>query len=231
MRYCSDRRSRVSTGAASEMGKAKPRRKSKIEFQQKGESTMKKSLNIGACLVATVLALSFQVKNGFGQPGQLASVTSATTNIVLPPIVLPSAPSIIGSYSVSFYSDPFHVLTATQCIVFSKGTSPIVGLSNSGNWHSTTFAGWQGQWVQEGLHVQWYGFTSGGLASSADGNMFTNDSRGTNTSNLGAGFFSTFVRPGTTSNAGSYLMTRVSSCPSALLLESFEPSADPSGQK
>src|SRR5579864_405482 len=150
MRYCSDRRSPRLDRHSKRDGKAKPRRKSKIEFQQKGESTMKKSLNIGACLVITVLALSFQVKNAFGQPGQLASVTSADTNIVFPPIVLPSAPSIIGSYSVSFYSDPFHVLTATQCIVFSKGASPIVGLSNSGNWVSTTFAGWQGQWVQEG---------------------------------------------------------------------------------
>jgi hypothetical protein len=192
---------------------------------------MTKRLNLGACLVAGLLAISFQAKQVFGQPAQAASVSSAASSIVLPPIILRSAPSIIGSYSVSFYSDPFHVLTATQCIVFSKGASPIVGLSNSGNWHSTTFSGWQGQWVQEGLHVQWYGFTSGGLASSADGNMFTNDSTGTNRSNLGAGFFNTFVRPGTTSNAGTYVMTRVASCPSAILLESLEPNADPSGKK
>jgi hypothetical protein len=210
-------------------------REAQEEVQQsslrKGESTMKKRLNLGACLAAALLAITFQAKQVLAQP-QLAATLSAADTAILPlPILLPSAPSIIGSYSVSFYSDPFHVLTATQCIVFSKGASPIVGLSNSGNWHSTTFAGWQGQWVQEGLHVQWYGFTSGGLASSADGNMFTNDSRGTNTSNLGAGFFNTFVRPGTTSNAGSYVMTRVSSCPSALLIESLDSSADPSGQK
>jgi hypothetical protein len=193
---------------------------------------MKKRLGVAATLLAGFLALSFHASHAFGQPGQLAAAVNLSDSAILPfPILLPSEPSIIGSYQVSFYSEPYHKLTATQCIVFSKGASPIVGESNSGNWFSTTFSGWQGQWLQEGEHVQWYGFTSGGLASSADGNMFTNDSTGTNTSNLGAGFFNTFFRPGTTSNAGAYVMTRVSSCPRVILLESLEPSADPSGKK
>jgi hypothetical protein len=193
---------------------------------------MKKRLVVAANLLAGFLALSFHASHVFGQPGQLAAAVSLDDSAILRlPIVLPSPPSIVGSYQVSFYSDPNHILTATQCIVFSKGASPIVGLSNSGNWFSTTFSGWKGQWVQEGLHTQWYGFTSGGLASSADGNMFTNDSTGTNKSNLGAGFFNTFVPPGTTSNAGSYVMNKVSACPYTLLLESLEPSADPSGKK
>jgi hypothetical protein len=193
---------------------------------------MKKSLIVAASLLAGFLTLSSDASHIFGQPGQLAATASVNDSAILQlPIVLPSAPSIIGSYQVSFYSDPYHKLTATQCIVFSKGASPIVGLSNSGNWFSTTFSGWKGQWVQEGLHAQWYGFTSGGLASSADGNMFTNDSTGTNRANLGAGFFNTFVPPGRTSNAGTYVMTRVSACPRVILLESLEPSADPSGQK
>lgn len=192
---------------------------------------MKKRLGVAASLLAGFLALGLHASHVFGQPGQLASVASTSVSVLPLPIILPSAPSIIGSYQVSFYSDPFHVLTATQCIVFTKGASPIVGLSNSGNWFSTTFSGWKGQWVQEGLHTQWYGFTSGGLASSADGSMFTNDSTGTNKANLGTGFFNTFFRPGTTSNAGTYVMTRVSGCPYTLLLESLEPSADPSGKK
>ena len=193
---------------------------------------MTKRLNLGACLVASLLAISFQAKQVFGQPGQLATAVSAIDTAILPfPILLPSEPSIIGSYQVQFYSEPNHNLTATQCIVFTKGASPIVGESNSGNWFSTTFSGWKGQWLQEGEHVQWYGFTSGGLASSADGSLFTNDSSGTNTSNMGAGLFSTFVPPGVTSNAGAFVMNRIPRCPYGILLESLEPSADPSGKK
>jgi hypothetical protein len=191
---------------------------------------MKKHLSIGACLVAALLALSFQAKQLFGQPGQLAAAVSASDTAILPfPIVLPSEPSIIGNYSVQFYSEPNHNLTATQCIVFSKGPS-IVGESNSGKWFSTTFSGWGGEWLQEGEHIQWYGFTRGGLAYSADGNLFTNDSRGTNTSNMGAGTFNTFLPSGYT-NAGAFVLNRVPSCQGTILLESLDPNADPSGQK
>src|SRR5690349_3521275 len=98
---------------------------------------MKKRLGVAASLLAGFLALSFHASHAFGQPGQLAAAVNVSDSAILPfPIILPSEPSIIGSYQVSFYSEPNHNLTATQCIVFSKGPS-IVGESNSGSWFST----------------------------------------------------------------------------------------------
>jgi len=112
-------------------------------------------------------------------------------------------PGPIGStaqWSVTFFLEPNHAPGSTQCIVFRKTGG--VGLEpNSGTWFSPSFAGWHGQWIQEGDHVRWYGSTSGSLGTAEPGAL----------TNVGlcTGEFAHFFTPsGATSSAGSWSMVR-----------------------
>jgi hypothetical protein len=124
-----------------------------------------------------------------------------------------------GNWRITFYLEPGHSLGSTQCLSFTR-TGTIVGEPQSGTWFSPTFAGWRGQWIKEGDHFRFYGFT-GTLATAEFGAMVSND--------LFSGEFAHFFSPnGTTSSAGSYQAARVGACSSA----SVAPGAangDPSG--
>ena len=65
-----------------------------------------------------------------------------------------------GSYSLSYLSGPSHTLTATQCLVFTAGS--IGGFPHSGTWVATTFAGFAGNWIQDGKDLRFYGTFGGG---------------------------------------------------------------------
>jgi len=112
-------------------------------------------------------------------------------------------PGPIGStaqWSVQFFLEPNHAVGSTQCIVFRK-TGGVVGEPNSGTWFSPSFAGWHGQWTQEGDHVRWYGSTSTRLATAEFGALIS--------AFLCTGEFAHFVTPsGVTSTAGSWLMIK-----------------------
>jgi hypothetical protein len=114
-------------------------------------------------------------------------------------------PNLAGSWNVTFYLEPNHTTPNTQCVVFIKDGSQ-VGESNSGTWTSPSVSGWSGEWFQEGEQIQWYGFTSSGLATSETGSLQTNSK--------GSAVFNHFIS-GTTSSAGATVMSRVSSCPAA----------------
>lgn len=141
-------------------------------------------------------------------------------------------PSAEGSWRIIFHLEPNHSRGATQCVEFTT-TGEVVGEPLSGTWVSTTFAGWRGQWIQEGDHVRWYGFTSGGLATSEFGHLPSN--------NAMSGEFTHFLPPdGVTSTAGGWRARRVQDCPDpaesknpALSIQnsSDDPAVDPKGAK
>jgi hypothetical protein len=112
-------------------------------------------------------------------------------------------PGPIGStaqWRVQFFVEPNHSVGATQCIVFTR-TGAVLGESKSGTWTSPTFAGWMGQWIQEGDHVRWYGSTSARLGTAEFGALISALSC--------TGEFAHFSTPsGNTSSAGSWSMTK-----------------------
>ena len=112
-------------------------------------------------------------------------------------------PGPIGStaqWSVQFFQEPNHAAGSTQCIVFRK-TGTVLGEPKSGTWFSPSFAGWQGQWIQEGDHVRWYGSTSTRLGTAEFGALTS--------ATFCTGEFAHFFTPsGGTSTAGSWLMIR-----------------------
>jgi hypothetical protein len=140
------------------------------------------------------------------------------------PALAASSPAVYGSYNVTFYLEPSRATGATQCIIFTPtnifGTG--LGVTTSGTWTSPTFAGWSGQYIQEGDHIRWYGFTTGGLATSETGNAL-------NSVLIGGQDFNHFVR-GATSSLGNWSATKVGSCPRvATLAVPNATNADPSG--
>jgi hypothetical protein len=133
---------------------------------------------------------------------------------------LAAEPQLAGSWKLTFYLEPGHTLGASQCLVFTKQGNQ-VGEPNSGTWTSPTFPGWTGEWFQDkGDHFQFYGFTSGGLATSAYGALVSN--------NIAAGEFNHFT-PGVTSSAGAILLNRVHSCTTSPLAPNG--SDDPSSRE
>jgi hypothetical protein len=112
-------------------------------------------------------------------------------------------PGPIGStaqWQVQFFLEPNHSAGAVQCIVFRK-TGGVVGEPNSGTWSSPSFAGWQGQWIQEGDRVRWAGSTAVRLGTAEFGDMIV--------AGLCTGEFVHASTPsGVWSTAGSWAMTR-----------------------
>jgi hypothetical protein len=124
---------------------------------------------------------------------------SAGTVWALPDLV-PGANGSTAQWSVQFFQEPNHVPGATQCIVFRK-TGTVLGEPKSGTWFSPSFAGWQGQWIQEGDHVRWYGSTSTRLGTAEFGALTS--------ATFCTGEFAHFFTPsGGTSTAGSWLMIK-----------------------
>jgi hypothetical protein len=145
------------------------------------------------------------------------------------------SPVVSGSYNVTFYPEPYRLTAATQCVVFTPGNLPLpfapgVGVTTYGTWTSPTFAGWSGQYFQEGDHIRWYGFTTGGLATSETGN--TLDATATNNVTavlIGGQDFNHFLR-GATSSIGNWSAVKVASCPRvATLAAPNATNADPAG--
>ena len=131
---------------------------------------------------------------------------------------LPSAAqNLAGSWKITFFLEPGHSTGATQCIVFTQ-TGGIVGEPKSGTWVAPSFPGWKGQWIQEGDHFRFYGFT-GSLATAEFGALVSN--------NILGGEFAHFISPnGTTSTAGSFSGARTTSCGSSVAPPTGQ---DPSG--
>jgi hypothetical protein len=131
-------------------------------------------------------------------------------------------PGPIGStaqWRVQFYLEPNHAAGSTQCIVFRK-TGGVVGEPNSGSWFSPTFAGWQGQWIQEGDHVRWYGSTSTRLGTAEFGGLIS--------AGLCTGEFAHFFTPsGGTSSAGSWFLVRTNCAADSLSAPGMTGVGDP----
>ena len=175
-----------------------PFRKSKNNYMK--EKTMKMKTLLGL-MVGAVLAVS-------------AGTVWAAPDLV---------PGPIGSttqWSVQFFLEPNHAAGATQCIVFRK-TGAVLGEPNSGTWFSPSFAGWQGQWIQEGDHVRWYGSTAGRLGTAEFGALIS--------ANSCTGEFAHFGTPfGNTSSAGSWSMVRRACASDSLTAPGMTGVGDPS---
>lgn len=135
-------------------------------------------------------------------------------------------PSIVGSWNITFFLEPNHTQGATQCVEFTLNPGSVVGEPLEGQWSSPTFSFWSGDWFQEGEHVQWYGSTSGALATSEYGDLASSqNSQGKfNHFSLGA--------PGSsTSSAGAWTGTRVESCSrDAMTFGAFSSGGDPASR-
>jgi hypothetical protein len=115
-------------------------------------------------------------------------------------------PTLEGSWSITFYLEPDHSAGATQCVIFTTTRTQPSGEERSGTWMSPSFPGWHGEWLQDGDHVQWFGFTGeAALASSEFGHLPSN--------RVISGEFNHFFAPdGTTSSAGGWVAKSVKAC-------------------
>lgn len=110
-----------------------------------------------------------------------------------------STSAVTGQWSLTLYSGTNLTPQAKQGICFKS----------DGTWYSTSFGGWNGDWLLKGDRLRWYGDT-GSVATAEFGQFISNTSMG--------GEFAHFRVPGTppiTSSRGNYLMTKVSSACSA----------------
>jgi len=123
----------------------------------------------------------------------------------LAPLAQAGAPTVAGSWNISFSLEPNRSAGATQCIVFTASAGTVAGVSTSGTWTSPSFPGWSGQWIQLGDHVRWFGIT-GSLATAESGNMVNHNAF------EGVSFNHFSTANAMTSSAGSWTGTRVSSC-------------------
>jgi hypothetical protein len=130
--------------------------------------------------------------------GVILAVSAGT--VWAEPQLVPGPIGSTAQWRVQFFLEPNHVAGAIQCILFRK-TGGVVGEPNSGSWTSPSFAGWMGQWFQEGDHVQWYGSTSARLGTAEFGGLITGS--------ICTGEFAHFATPsGNTSTAGAWAMSR-----------------------
>lgn len=104
------------------------------------------------------------------------------------------AASPVGEWKVTFYLEPGLSTGATQGICFKA----------DGTWYSTTFAGWDGDWLWKGDRLRWYGDT--GSLGTAEFGQFSSKRKF-------AGEFAHFTVPGAppvTSTRGNYEGRKVS---------------------
>jgi len=135
-------------------------------------------------------------------------------------------PSIVGSWNITFFLEPNHILGATQCVEFTLNPGSVVGEPLEGQWSSPTFTFWSGDWFQEGEHVQWYGSTSGALATSEYGDLASGQN-----SQGKFNHFSAQAPGSATSSAGAWIGTRVESCSrDALLFGTLSSGGDPASR-
>ena len=121
------------------------------------------------------------------------------------PLAHAVSPSVVGSWRVTFYLENGRTTGATQCIKINPASGSVAGVPTSGTWTSPTFSGWQGQWIQLGDHVRWFGLTNL-LATTESGNI-------SNKNNFEGVSFNHFSKlNGATSSAGSWHGVRVPSC-------------------
>jgi hypothetical protein len=116
------------------------------------------------------------------------------------------SPAFAGSWEITFFEDPGRLAGATQCIVATKAADTVGGMQHSGTWQSPTFTGWQGQWVQTGDHVRWFGVTGTGLVTEASGNVIAKALTG------GVSFNHFSKKDGNSSTSGSWFAIRVKEC-------------------
>jgi hypothetical protein len=115
-------------------------------------------------------------------------------------------PTFVGDWSVTFAVEPGKAPGATQCIVVNLVPGTVASLPVSGTWSSPTFSGWQGQWVELGDHIRWFGVTKGGLSTEESGNVINSTLTG------GVSFNHFFSSNGKTSSAGSWIASKVTGC-------------------
>ena len=147
-------------------------------------------------------------------------VTLSTLTPFTMPLAQAASPSVVGNWNVTFFLEPTRGVGATQCIVFKLVPGTVAGVPTSGTWTSPTFPGWNGQWVQLGDKVRFFGVTSA-LATTEVGDV---ESR----TNFGGGSFNHFLKTtSVTSSAGSFVAVRVAACRTATythLLDEKDPS-------
>ena len=130
--------------------------------------------------------------------GAVLAVSAGT--VWAAPDLVPGPIGSTAQWSVQFFLEPNHAAGSIQCIVFRK-TGGVVGEPNSGTWFSPSFAGWHGQWTQEGDHVRWHGSTSLRLGTAEFGAL--------SNASVCTGDFAHVTTPaGGTSSSGSWIMTR-----------------------
>ncbi len=91
------------------------------------------------------------------------SLRAALLTLPFATIAVPAfAGAFSGDYTVTYLSGPSHVVTASQCLVFTH-TGSILGFPNSGTWYSTTFGGWGGNYIADHGSLRFYGtYNNGG---------------------------------------------------------------------
>ncbi len=110
-----------------------------------------------------------------------------------------STSAVTGQWSLTLYTGLNLTPSVKQGICFKSG----------GTWYSTSFPGWNGDWLLKGDRLRWYGdltTNTGPLATSEFGQFISKNSM--------SGEFAHFRLPGSppvTSSSGNYVMTKVSS--------------------
>jgi hypothetical protein len=110
------------------------------------------------------------------------------------------AASPVGQWDFKGFSMPDLKPGPLQGICFVAGITNSDG-TLSGIWYSTTFAGWSGQWFQNGDRIRFYG-TTGSVSTAEFGQFISN--------NRFSGEYVHFIPPApvATNSLGNFSMTR-----------------------
>lgn len=118
------------------------------------------------------------------------------------------SPSTDGIWAVTFYLEPLRALGATQCVVFTTVPGLVGGAALSGTWTSPSSPGWEGEWIQVGDRLRWYG-TVGQVATFETGDIEYRNS-------IGGDAFNHFdTSTGRSTSAGTWSGRRLAACPAA----------------
>lgn len=150
------------------------------------------------------------MKKLFKQVSIMSILALAMSNAMAVP-----STAVPGQWTIQFYLEPNLAVGASQGICFEA----------DGTWHSTTFGGWEGDWLLKGDRLRWYGDT--GTLGTAEFGQFS--SKG-----LMMGEFAHFSAPGTppqTSSRGNYKMTKVSSTCNSAAASGSSGSSDPAASE